>query len=177
MGLKESDIEVLEALKNYTKTTTPIQFRQSSKSCRLTFNNKESIAKFMETYGFSYSKTYNPCEFSYYSAYSRDQLLALLVGIIDGDGSIDINSKTGYANVITITAHKIWKRFYENLLTFLSIPIYISEISDSNCLSIRIYKREVCLMLKDFITSNNLFYLSRKWNKIQIKDPSLEVTK
>lgn len=131
----------------------------------------------METYGFSYSKTYNPCEFSHYSAYSKDQLLALLIGIIDGDGSIDINSKTGFANVITITAHKIWKRFYEDLLTSLSIPIHISERSDNNCLSIRIYKREICLMLKDFIISNNLFHLSRKWNKIQIKDPSLEVTK
>ena len=167
----------METLKNYIGTTTPIQLRESSKSCRLTFNNKESVVKFMKTYGFSYNKTYNPCKFSYYSAYSKDQLLALLIGIIDGDGSININSVTGFANVITITAHKVWRQFYEDLLTSLSIPIHISERPNNNCLSIRIYKRKICLMLKDFIISNNLFNLSRKWNKIQIKDPSLEVTK
>lgn len=92
----------------------------------------------MEEYGLSYNKTYNPPEFSTYSKYSKEQLIALLIGLIDGDGCITLNGSE-HSNAITITAHKVWNSFYTQLLTCLSIPIHIRERKDKNILNISIY--------------------------------------
>ena len=93
----------------------------------------------------------------------------MLIGIIDGDGNIQENGST-YANTITITAHKLWKNFYEDLLNFLEIPLHILEREDNNCITIRICKREYCTALKQFIINNHLFYFSRKWDSIKFKE-------
>ena len=67
------------------------------------FSNRESIPKLMTTFNIFYNKTYNPCNFESFSKYTKEQLLALLIGIIDGDGNI---SKSKYSIYISITAHK-----------------------------------------------------------------------
>ena len=168
-GLKEDDVDVLRAFANYIEFKGDIKHRDSTKSNRIQFNNKPSIEKFMKEYGFNYDKTYNPCSFESFKNYSKEQITSLLIGIIDGDGNIQENGST-YTNAITITAHKLWKDFYKELLMFLGIDLHISDIKDSNCISIRICKREYCIALKQFIINNNLFYFSRKWDKIKLKE-------
>lgn len=168
-GLKENDVDVLKAFAEYIEFKGDIKHKDSTKSNRIQFNNKPSIEKFMKEYGFNYDKTYNPCSFESFKHYSKEQITSLLIGIIDGDGHIQENGST-YANAITITAHKLWKIFYKELLTFLGINLHISDIKDSNCISINIYKRESCVALKQFIINNNLFYFSRKWDIIKFKE-------
>lgn len=168
-GLKEDDVDVLRAFANYIEFKGDIKHRDSTKSNRIQFNNKPSIEKFMKEYGFDYDKTYNPCSFDSFKNYSKEQIISLLIGIIDGDGNIQENGST-YTNAITITAHKLWKNFYKELLTFLGIDLHISDVKNSNCISINIYKREYCIALKQFIINNNLFYFSRKWDKIKFKE-------
>ena len=168
-GLKENDTNVLEAFAKYIDFKGIIKHKDSTKSSRIQFNNKPSIERFMKEYGFNYNKTYNPCSFESFKNYSKEQITSLLIGIIDGDGNIQENGST-YANVITITAHKLWKSFYEGLLTYLEIPLHILEKEDDNCITIRICRREYCIALKQFIINNNLFYFSRKWDKIKLKE-------
>ena len=168
-GLKEEDTNVLEAFAKYIDFKGTIKHKDSTKSSRIQFNNKPSIERFMKEYGFNYDKTYNPCFFESFKNYSKEQITSLLIGIIDGDGNIQENGST-YANTITITAHKLWKSFYESLLTYLEIPLHILEKEDDNCITIRICRREYCIALKQFIINNNLFYFSRKWNIIKLKE-------
>lgn len=168
-GLKEDDLDVLEAFAKYIDFKGDIKHRDSTKSNRLSFNNGPSIEKFMKEYGFNYDKTYHPCSFNTFKKYSKEQITSLLIGIIDGDGTIQENGST-YANSIIITAHKLWKSFYEELLAFLEIDIHISERGDNNCISVRICKREYCTALKRFIIDNDLFYFTRKWDKIIVVD-------
>lgn len=168
-GLKEDDVDVLKAFAAYIEFKGDIKHRDSTKSNRIQFNNKSSIEKFMKEYGFDYNKTYNPCSFESFKNYSKEQITSLLIGIINGDGNIQENGST-YANAITITAHKLWKSFYEDLLNFLEIPLHISKREDNNSITIRICKREYCIALKHFIVNNNLFYFSRKWDKIKFKE-------
>lgn len=168
-GLKEDDVDVLRAFADYIEFKGNIKYRDSIKSNRIQFNNKPSIEKFMKEYGFNYNKTYNPCSFESFKNYSKEQITSLLIGIIDGDGNIQKNGST-YTNVITITAYKLWKDFYKKLLMFLGIDLHISNVKDSNYISIRIYKREYCIALKQFIVNNNLFYFSRKWDIIKFKE-------
>lgn len=166
-GLKEDDVCVLEAFAKYINFKGDIKHRNSTKSNRLQFNNKPSVEKFMKEYGFNYDKTYNPCSFELFKNYSKDQITSLLIGIIDGDGNIQSQGSV-YSNSITITSHKLWKSFYEDLLKFLEIDLHISEREDNNCLAIRICKRDYCITLKQFIIDNKLFYFARKWDNIVI---------
>ena len=110
----------------------------------------------MSKYGINNNKTYNPIDFNIFKNYSKDLIISLLIGIIDGDGTIAKNgSKT--ARVIHITSHPLWKSFYENLLRFIDFPINIKEYK--GCLRISIYKKE-------FINKLNMFNcpkLKRKW--------------
>ena len=168
-GLKEDDISVLKAFATYIDFKGDIKHRDSTKSDRIQFNNKPSIERFMKEYGFNYDKTYNPCSFESFKDYSKEQITSLLIGIIDGDGNIQENG-SACANSINITAHKLWKSFYEELLNFLEIPLHISEVNNSNCITIKICRREYCLALKQFIINNKLFYFSRKWDIIKIKE-------
>lgn len=168
-GLKEDDINVLEAFAKYIDFKGNIKHKDITKSNRIQFNNKPSVEKFMKEYGFNYDKTYNPCSFDFFKSYSKEQITSLLIGIIDGDGNIQENGSI-YSNQINITAHKLWKIFYEDLLTYLEIPLHISEIENNNCITIRICKRGYCIALKQFIINNHLFYFSRKWDIIKLKE-------
>lgn len=142
-----------------------------SKSYRISFANSIENPKFMEKYGFKPRKTYNPIDFSVFKDYNKELLLALLIGIIDGDGSIQSNGSSN-AFCITITAHESWTQFYQEFMEILDIPEHISNREGSTTITIRIYRREILQLLQDVITNNNLFHLKRKWNKLMIKEPS-----
>ena len=131
----------------------------------------KSNPKFMEKYGFKPRKTYNPIDFFVFKDYDKELLLALLIGIIDGDGSIQPNGSSN-AFCITITAHESWTQFYQELMEALDIPEHISNRKDSTTITIRICRREILQLLQNVITNNNLFHLKRKWNKLMIKEPS-----
>lgn len=131
----------------------------------------KSNPKFMEKYGFKPRKTYNPIDFSVFKDYGKELLLALLIGIIDGDGSIQPNGSSN-AFCITITAHESWTQFYQEFMETLDIPEHISNREGSTTITIRICRREILQLLQDVITNNNLFHLKRKWNKLMIKEPS-----
>lgn len=171
LGLAEKDLSAIEAFCNYISYSNKIMYRKDTKSYRISFSNSIDNPKFMEKYGFKLRKTYNPIDFSIFKDYDKELLLALLVGIIDGDGSILPNGSPN-AFCITITAHISWIQFYQEFMQVLDIPEHISNRKGSTTISIRIYKREIIQLLQDVIISNNLFYLKRKWNKLMIKKPS-----
>jgi hypothetical protein len=171
LGLSEKDKEFLEKFAEYIEFKNKIIYKESTHSYRVTFSNSKRNPIFMQEFGFNYSKTYNPTNFSLYEDLSYEQLLCFLIGIIDGDGHIEQNSSPN-SFAIKITAHKVWKEFYEKLLTKLNIDIHIIERKESNCITIGIYKKEFINNFSNIIINNNLFILNRKWKQILEKmDP------
>lgn len=171
LGLAEKDLCVIESFCKYIGYCNKIMYRKNTKSYRISFANSIENPKFMEKYGFKYRKTYNPIDFSVFKNYDKELLLALLIGIIDGDGSIQYNNSPN-AFCITITAHVSWIKFYQEFMQALDIPEHIANRNDSASITIRIYKRDLIQLLQDVIINNNLFYLKRKWDKLMIKKPS-----
>lgn len=163
--------DYLEAFCEYIAYNNKIMYREDTKSYRISFANSVENPKFMEKYGFKPRKTYNPIDFSVFKDYGKELLLALLIGIIDGDGSIQPNGSSN-AFCITITAHESWTQFYQEFMETLDIPEHISNREGSTTITIRICRREILQLLQDVITNNNLFHLKRKWNKLMIKEPS-----
>lgn len=159
LGLSEKDLNHLNLFKTFINFDKDLRYREKTKSYRLQFDNRHSIPKVMEKYGIVNAKTYNPIDFSIFKKYSKDLITALLIGIIDGDGTIAKNGSKN-ARVIHITAHKLWKSFYEELINFLDYPFIIKEYN--GILRISLYQRE-------FINKLNMFNcpkLNRKWIKI-----------
>jgi hypothetical protein len=167
----EKDLGVIEAFCEYIAYNNKIMYREDTKSYRISFANSIENPKFMEKYGFKPRKTYNPIDFFVFKDYDKELLLALLIGIIDGDGSIQPNGSSN-AFCITITAHESWTQFYQEFMETLDIPEHISNREGSTTITIRICRREILQLLQDVITNNNLFHLKRKWNKLMIKEPS-----
>lgn len=120
----------------------------------------------MNKYGFKFRKTYNPINFDILKKYNNYLLMALLIGIIDGDGHISNNGSSG-AFVINITTHKVWRSFYEEFLSYLLIPFTINDINNTNTIRVNIYQKEYIKKLKQFINNNNIFHLERKWKIIK----------
>lgn len=164
LGLQESDLEQLNRFKTYINYNKEIKYRSSTKSYRISFSNRESIPKFMQFFGIHYRKTYDPCNFNSFSNYTKEQLLALLIGIIDGDGCI---SKSGNNLKLSITAHKNWENFYINLINKINIDFHINHISNTDTICIRTGKQNNLQFLKQFIINNNIQVLDRKWNKVK----------
>lgn len=154
--LGEKDKIHLEKFSKYIKYTKEIKYRCDTKSYRLYFSNKNSIPIIMLKYGIINKKTYNPIDFSLLSGYSRELLISLLIGIIDGDGSIN-------SFRIKITSHECWYDFYKKIMEYLNIPINIKKVNNRNVISVIISKKQDIDTIVNNIKENNLPFLERKW--------------
>ena len=162
LSFKELDSNFLKSFSQYFSIDESIiKYRKSSKSYRLQFGNRVSNPKIMSYFDIKYRKTYNPPDFQFYQLYTQEQLTALLIGIIDGDGCISTSGS------ISITSHKSWESFFRKLLIKLNFPIRISFPKNKNVLKIGIYQNYYKQYLKNFIINNNLFTLDRKWSRIK----------
>lgn len=173
-GLKNSDIEVLKSFANYINYNGDIKHRESTNSNRIIFNSNKSIKTFSRHFGILENKTYNPVDFSIYKKYNKEQLLALLIGIIDGDGCIQSN---GNSFSIKITAHNCWENFYTELLQALNIIVHINKVKDTNTVTIGIYKKDYIDMFLSLIDKYKITCLLRKWKQImEVKDPLVSIS-
>lgn len=138
-----------------------VVYRYKTKSYRLQFSNKYSIEEFMKKYQFNYNKTYNPINNNFIDTLTTKQKIALLIGIIDGDGSIQCNSSVN-SRIISITAHKNWINFYIHLIPHW----HIKEVKNTNCITCKLFKRTEINKLLNFSKEYQLPILLRKWKKI-----------
>lgn len=103
------------------------------------------------------NKTENPPDLS---SLSKEELLNLSIGFIDGDGCIKYQYKRNDI-LLTIKCHKSWL----NNLILMFGKAYINK--EGYAIS-NIGKHQALKELKIFALSNNLPILERKWNKIKI---------
>ena len=92
-------------------------------------------------------------------------LISLLIGIIDGDGTISKNGKS-ISYYVDITAHSSWELFYLELLNEIKIIGNITKVNKTNCIRIRIGKKNEIKKLLNIINKYNLPILKRKWENI-----------
>lgn len=114
-------------------------------------------------------KTTSPPNWSVFG-YSDDQMLAMIIGYIDGDASI---AKRKSSNVLHISfqSHIAWK---DNLLfikTFLEnyfdTPTRSKvSINNRNHATLSICRSDLIVSIKEFATKNNLPILDRKWDVV-----------
>lgn len=117
------------------------------------------------------NKTKNPPDFSSY-VFTNEQVLSLIIGFIDGDGSITKLHNRSDVN-LRIKCHSSW---LDNLLfiertvyDYCSIPYKnppLSKLNTQGYASLCISNNDIIRELRDFCIRHHLPILERKWSKI-----------
>lgn len=163
-------IRDLEHLEKFAKYVECDNISSDDVMCKVSIQNKDICLKLCNKFGVKSNKTYEPMNLSTYS-FDKELLFSLIIGFIDGDGSINKVHKRQDCN-IRIHLHKSWlnnlifiEEFLYDYFSLNKNKIYstigsdgysILTLSDNNIIT-KIKKE--CLILK-------LPIMERKWSKI-----------
>lgn len=165
--LKGEDIHILELLSTLCGSA-PIKDKKVKDTVykRLAFNNKKSIEYIMQYFDIKYQKTYNPIENLVLYNYTFDQIVAFIIGCIDGDGCCYTDGK-GKSPSIQLTHHNNWDAFYTDVLNHIGLPFNRRLKKNTNVSTTSLARTKTIIFLRDFIIENNLIVLNRKWDKFK----------
>ena len=158
LALKDS--EHLTKLASYLNTTNHIKKLYA----QLAVGDRKNIGLLKKKFLIDHNKTYNPPNFLMYK-FSKDLLMSLFIGLVDGDGSIFFKSR---GKTLRIQCHSSWFHFMENLKEFLSkngIPS-TNKINNRGYTQFTICSHEGQQTLLKRIKELNLPVLNRKWDRL-----------
>ena len=118
-------------------------------------------------------KTYCQPDVSAYLKLNDHEFLALFVGFVDGDGSIQYQTSRETVKV-TIKLHATWLDLLEYMVQRV-FSIFKREYQSEAIVDNRGFAKvsfanfKLIREIKEFIISNNIVVLDRKWNKINLE--------
>jgi len=138
--------------------------------CSTSLQNKEVCIKLCEKFNIKSNKTYQPMDLNTYS-FNKELLFSLIIGFIDGDGSIHKIYKREDSN-LRIHLHKNWL----NNLIFIENFLYdyfnynkdkvLSKVGNDGYSLLTISDNTLLKKIKKECIKLNLPTMSRKWNNI-----------
>jgi hypothetical protein len=153
INLHKKDYEHLKRLITYLDSKTNILIKENIVRCVLT--DVPSVLCLKKMFNWSSNKTKNPVEIP---NLNDDQLFSLIIGFIDGDGSID-------SKRLAVKCDRNWEnilmRFYTHLTGEQKKFNYVG-----NCSIFYILKKGILRSIKNRSISLNLPIMKRKWDKI-----------
>lgn len=161
--LNKIDIEHLKKLQSYLKIE---KLETRGEYCSINAMDKKNLKELVEKYDIHHNKTYNPPLLSFYKNLSEDKFLALVIGIIDGDGCIRKQYKRNDWK-ICIKMHSSWVDFL-NLISDRLLNKKIADISNNGYARINLTQVKTGQKLKKFALENKLPLLERKWDKVDL---------
>lgn len=157
LGVAKLDLPHLERFLTFVSSSNKIQVLESDQF-RVKLANVAVVKALKEKFSISSRKTYEPCDLSKIT--NPDLLFALVVGFLDGDGSITRNKKFKNSYRLYVVGHSSW------LLNFKYMQKFLHQNFSSKKLVFReAYLREVEVKLpgKEVKTKHQVasFYISR----------------
>ena len=171
--LSIQDRDHLEQFAKYVESSN-VTFGMSGgtyPNCSIKIQDADNLSHLSEKYDINPQKTYNPPNTEIFKALSDEQKLALIIGFIDGDGSIKkLNRKMSPYN-ISIKNHASWLEMHKQIVGFLISHFDLeskmtAKINRSGYTHFTITYSDIIHGLKEFAINNKLPYMSRKWNII-----------
>lgn len=161
VALSDVDIKHLEKLGNYISTN--ISHRK--KVVKLSAMSVAILPEVCKKFDIKHDKTYNPPDISLIKKIEHDKILSLIIGFIDGDGSIKNQWKRKDFS-ITIKNHYSWL----DILNYFSEIITnkkLAKINSKGYASLHITKNSDIIKLKKFAIEKKLPVLERKWDIVK----------
>lgn len=171
--ISEIDLDHLNKFKMHIKNIGLVSYKKHN-DINLRIHNKDIIQKIREKFDFKLRKTYNPPDIKYYYKFTLNQLLAIFIGFIDGDGNIEVLKKCPRIRVRCHISWNQWLKFFmscfENIQK-IRYTFHIIEPKEGTKHSQQTYlylgDRYFIKFLVDFIHKNSIPVLIRKWNKLE----------
>ena len=156
--LKQDQEESSNRLKKYSLLFNEIKNQITSINQQIT---QSKHIKRGSLFDFKSSKTYNPPK-SLFMKFNIILAMSMLIGYIDGDGSIQQKNNKGS---IRVKCHSSWFNVLNEIYIFLGIN-RIPIINKEGYVTLTINDKYNLSILKDHISTYNLPILNRKWDKI-----------
>ena len=165
------DVDHLNKFADFIKTKIIIREHYDPPTVELTSQNIEVIPTLTQIFDIKSNKTIYPPDFNEY-VFTEEQLLALIIGFIDGDGNIQKLVNRNDVN-LRIKCHKSWLSnliFIEDFL--YSTFVYdkkvdrLAKINNQGYANLVISNNRLIRELKIFAEDEKLPILARKWNKV-----------
>jgi transposase len=141
--------------------------KENSFSCAVSIQHS-AIYKLIEKFGISTTKTYNPPNLEWLEG---DLFLALLIGFIDGDGSIIYQTNRNDCK-LAIKVHSSWLEtlnvFSLKLHNLIGIPYKEAKINSVGYAELNISNSIVLKFIKRNAQRLNLPTMERKWERINL---------
>ena len=151
--------------------TTNIRYNYERKMISMAIQNVDKFSEIINILKLlSSNKTENPNDFSKLEI-SREQMFSMIIGFIDGDGSI--REQTGRTDCsIAIHVHKKWQsnlEFMENFLyNYFSFEKMreLTKIGNDGYAKLIFSNYKLVRQIKKEVVNLKLLVLNRKWDKI-----------
>lgn len=164
LALSIQDLTHLTKFAEYIGTSISTGMSHNRHYVRTTIKDIDHIPILKERFGFHNKKTYNPPVVPF--NVSNEELMALVLGFIDGDGSINPRGH------IRIKCHSSWlpvlTYFHESVQSYFNMDICNGPyINRQGYAQWSITKFELVDNLYKFGITNNLPLLERKWSLVK----------
>jgi hypothetical protein len=173
LEINNKDYDHLFKFKKFVNFKNEIDHREvktktsNNTSCRIRFCDKIVVKQIVNKFHIKPNKTYNPPDINdYESNFNKNQILSLIAGYIDGDGSIVKTPKSDKRVFLSIAIHKNWVHILEFFKKYISNRSTIHIWGDMSFL--RLGVNSELKTLKTNLTALKLPLLERKWDRIDI---------
>jgi len=160
----EAHLEKFASFINFTGTK-----QKDTKKVSIAIMDQWWVGLLKKKYDLDHQKTYRPPSLDKFSHLSDDQWLSLVIGFIDGDGSIITRKHTKTCN-LTIKNHASWLPFLNLISTRLEytsgIPLKRAKINSYGYALLGFSNHPLNKHLKNAAQRLNLPVLERKWSRI-----------
>lgn len=176
IALSSCDKSHLEKLAEHINANVHVKpygknsFNVTGEQCYISVKDVDNIRKLAEVYQIYKNKTEYPPKFETYSL-TELQWLALIVGFIDGDGSITDAKRVSSPVNIRFKNHKSWLGNLEFIRSILCRWADVQSRMEAklnskgySCLTVT--DSRIIVGLKNFILSNDIPALTRKWARV-----------
>lgn len=138
--------------------------------------DKEVINNIKLKFNIITPKTYNPPNIEVFKSFNNDLLMSLIIGFIDGDGSIT-NQSGRNDNSLRIKNHSSWinvLKYFHLFITSRSNILFPSpKINKDGYAELQCCNMNILKFLKSHIIKYKLPVLDRKWDKIDLNRISM----
>ena len=158
VNLNKKDQLFFEKIENHLNIKLKPSYVEKLNSVRFSLCDKQTIIQISKIFKWESNKTKN---IPIIPKLEYDQLFSLIIGFIDGDGTI---SKSG--GFLRIKCDPSWKEILEDFYEVLTNERKIFKLSSDKCSSIFISKVKVIQNIKKKSESLNLPIMNRKWDRV-----------
>lgn len=153
--------------KKQTRTYQSKATGTTLKSVKVAIRDKFLVDKLRKKFDIKTAKSYNPPSLENFKSFSEKQVRAILIGYIDGDGSMSAKKQNTKHINLKVACHISWEGVLKHFMKYLGSSTRFNVCSHGLA-TINNGRYGELVELKQFAVDNSLPIMQRKWKNINL---------